>query len=69
MKSAPFNTWVAWLNGSSVAVCDSMEKAESRAMEIFKSPDFQQWGMQHGKCELKITKGARQTVIKSVVLW
>lgn len=54
--------YVAWLNGHSMAVGDSVEDVERRALTVYESEDWQRWST-HKPTVLRITKGARQTLV------
>lgn len=58
-------TYIAWLNGTSVARGTEQE-VRAKAIEIFNSDSWQQWGVRTGRAtELRITKGARQSLVSS----
>ena|SRR5882724_13115214 len=58
-------TYIAWLNGTSVARGTEQE-VRSKAIEIFNSYSWQQTVTERGKpTELRITKGARQSLVAS----
>lgn len=57
--------YVAWLNGHSMAVGDSVEDVEQRAIAIFNSEDWQRWDK---GTTLRITKGVRQTLVSECEL-
>jgi len=48
--------YIAWLDGYSVA------------RDVFATPDYQQWGCKGGVTTLKITRGPRQTFMRSFSL-
>lgn len=54
--------YVAWLNGHSMALGDSIEDVERRAIAIYQSEDWQRWST-HKPTVLRITKGSRQTLV------
>ena len=57
--------YVAWLNGQSVAR-GSLATVEAKAREIAATPRYLEWTP--GTIILKITRGARQLFVKSIVL-
>lgn len=54
--------YVAWLNHHSIAVGDSIEDVERRALAVFNSEDYQRYPPKSGTV-LRITKGARQVKV------
>jgi len=56
--------YIAWLNGQSVAM-GALEDAERKARAIAATPLWRQW---NAKTTLRITRGTRQTLVKSIVL-
>jgi hypothetical protein len=57
--------YVAWLNGQSVAV-GTLSHVESKAREIASTPLMI---ANEKEAVMRITRGARQMFVKSVVLW
>ena len=61
------NEYIAWLNGNSVAR-GTLTQVEAKAREVFATPHFQEWGLKNGAAVLRITRGARQMFVKSIIL-
>ncbi|SRR5216683_8093907 len=60
--------YIAWLNGCSVARGTEAD-VRAKAIAIFNTPLWQQTVTKHGKpTELRITSGARQTLVSSETL-
>ena len=61
--------YIAWLNGSSVAVGKTQNEVQRKAVEIFNTPLWQQTVTAMGKpTNLRITSGHRQLFVKSIML-
>ena len=59
--------FIAWLNGVSVA-CGTLRDVEARAREIFSSVLWQTHEGSKGQTVLRITRGSRQSFVKSILL-
>ncbi len=57
--------YIAWLNGHSVAR-GTLSAVESKAREIAATPAFKEFG--GNPVVLRITRGARQLFVKSIIL-
>lgn len=61
------NDYTAWLNGQSVAR-GTISQVETRAKAIAETENFREFGFIDGRATLKITRGARQLFVKSIIL-
>ena len=61
------NDYIAWLNGSSVAR-GTLSAVEAKAREVYATPAFQEYGLKNGAALLRITRGAKQYFVKSILL-
>ena len=60
------NTYIAWLNGVSVAGPGRLADVERKAREVSASEN---WRRFETRTVMKITRGSRQSFVKSEVLW
>ena len=56
--------YIAWLNGTSVAR-GTLADVEAKAREIAATPRWRAW---HATTTLRITRGARQLLVKSIII-
>ena len=64
MKGDQMKDYTAWLNGQSVA-SGTLREVDKKAKAIFLSENWQTF---EGETTLRITRGARQLFVKSVIL-
>ena len=59
------NDYVAWINGSSIAR-GTLAEVERKARAHIASPEWQAYGLKDGGTFMRITRGPRQSFVKSV---